>query len=117
MKQRYRTFLIVWFGQLISLVGSGLTWFGLSIWVFLGTGSVTDLSMMLLATTLPRIVLSPIAGAYVDRWDCRWAMIISDGASGLGTIVIAIAFMTGWVCSYGMMWLVLHAPFGRWSTG
>ncbi len=94
VQQRFRTFLIVWFGQLISLVGSGLTWFGLSIWVFLETGSVTDLSMMLLATTLPRILLSPVAGAFVDRWDRRWAMIISDGASGLGTIVIAIAFMT-----------------------
>jgi len=93
-QSRYRTFLVVWFGQLISLIGSSLTWFGLSVWVFLETGSVTDLSLMLLATTLPRIVLSPIAGAYVDRWDRRWAMIISDAGAGIGTIVIAVAFAT-----------------------
>jgi DHA3 family macrolide efflux protein-like MFS transporter len=90
----YRTFLIVWFGQLVSLVGSSLTWFGLSVWVFLETGSVTDLSLMLLASNLPRVLLSPVAGALVDRWDRRWVMILSDGASGLGTIVIALAFFT-----------------------
>lgn len=89
-----RTFAIVWFGQLVSIVGTSLTWFGLSIWVYLETGSVTQLSMMLLAATLPRILLSPIAGALVDRWDRRWAMILSDAASGLGTVVVAIAFIT-----------------------
>lgn len=94
VSRRFRTFLIVWFGQLISLVGSGLTWFGLSVWVFLESGSVTDLSLMLLASQLPRILLSPVAGAFVDRWDRRWAMIISDGAAGVGTIVIAGAFLT-----------------------
>jgi DHA3 family macrolide efflux protein-like MFS transporter len=55
-----------------------LTWFGLSVWVFLETGSVTDLSLMLLASNLPRVLLSPVAGALVDRWDRRWVMILSD---------------------------------------
>lgn len=91
----FRTFLIVWAGQLVSLIGSSLTWFGLSVWVFLETGSVTSLSMMLLASTLPRIILSPIAGAYVDRWDRRWVMLGSDALTGLGTLVIIVAFMTG----------------------
>lgn len=90
----YRTFLIVWVGQLVSLIGSSLTWFGLSIWVFLETGSVTQLSMMLLAATLPRILLSPIAGAYVDRWNRRWVMLGSDAIAGLGTLVIVLAFWT-----------------------
>lgn len=89
-----RTFYVVWFGQVISLVGSSLTWFGLSIWIFLETGSVTALSMVLLGSNLPRIVLSPIAGALVDRWDRRWAMILSDVGSGLGTVFIAFLFFT-----------------------
>jgi DHA3 family macrolide efflux protein-like MFS transporter len=87
------TFLTVWFGQVVSLVGSGLTWFGLSIWVFLETGSVTSLAMVLLASSLPRILMSPVAGALVDRWDRRWAMILSDAGSGIGTIVIFILFL------------------------
>ncbi len=90
----FRTFLIVWSGQLVSIIGTSLTWFGLAVWVYLETGSVTQLSLMMLAGSLPRILLAPVAGALVDRWDRRWAMILSDGASGIGTIVIAIAFMT-----------------------
>ncbi len=91
----FRTFLVVWSGQLVSIIGTSLTWFGLSVWVYLETGSVTQLALMMLAGSLPRIALAPVAGALVDRWDRRWAMILSDGASGLGTVVIALAFMTG----------------------
>ncbi len=93
-KDGYRTFLIVWFGQVISIVGSSLTWFGISIWVFLETGSVTQLAIVLLASQLPRILLSPIAGTFVDRWDRRWAMILSDTGAGVGTLVMAALYMT-----------------------
>lgn len=102
------TFLIVWFGQVVSLVGSGLTWFGLGIWVFLETGSVTSLSMVLLASNLPRIALSPVAGALVDRWDRRWAMILSDAGSGIGTIMIFLLFLNG---SASILALVIIGAF------
>ncbi len=94
-EDRYRTFLIVWFGQVISLVGSSLTWFGISIWVFLESGSVTQLAVILLASQLPRILLSPIAGTFVDRWDRRWAMILSDAGAGAGTLVMVALYLTG----------------------
>ncbi len=103
-----RTFLIVWGGQVVSLIGSSLTWFGLSIWIFLETGSVTALSMVLLGSQLPRIVLSPVAGALVDRWDRRWAMILSDLGSGLGTVLIAALFVLDAVT---IPWLVAIAAF------
>ncbi|MDK1011084.1 MAG: MFS transporter [Actinomycetota bacterium] len=94
-KDRYRTFLIVWSGQLVSLVGSNLTWFGISIWVFLETRSVTQLAVILLANQLPRILVSPIAGTFVDRWDRRWAMILSDAGAGAGTLVMVTLYVTG----------------------
>lgn len=103
-----RTFYIVWLGQVVSLVGSGLTWFGLSIWAFLETDSVTALAMVLLASNLPRIVMSPFAGALVDRWDRRWAMILSDAGSGLGTIFIFILFLND---EATVPWLVAIAAF------
>jgi MFS family permease len=95
VRDGYRTFLIVWSGQVVSLVGSSLTWFGISIWVFLESGSVTQLAVVLLASQLPRILLSPIAGTFVDRWDRRWAMILSDAGSGLGTLVMVALYLTG----------------------
>jgi hypothetical protein len=95
VREGYRTFLIVWFGQVISLVGSGLTWFGISIWVFLESGSVTQLAIILLASQLPRILLSPIAGTFVDRWDRRWAMILSDAGAGAATLAMVALYLSG----------------------
>lgn len=88
--QPFSTFLLLWFGQLVSMVGSGLTGFALGVWVYQQTGSVTQFSLILLFTTLPGILLSPFAGALVDRWDRRWAMILSDTGAGLATLTIAL---------------------------
>lgn len=95
MTDGYRTFLIVWGGQVVSIIGSSLTWFGISIWVFLDTGSITSLAIILLASQLPRTLLSPIAGTYVDRWDRRTSMILADAGSGAATLVMIALYLTG----------------------
>ncbi len=89
-----RVFLIVWAGQFVSLVGTALTGFALSIWVYLETGSATQLSLVLLAAQLPQMLFTPIAGALVDRWDRRWAMILADTGAGVGTLAIALLLFT-----------------------
>ena len=83
-------FNLIWFGQLVSLIGSGLTSFALGVWVYQRTGSVTQFALISVFTTLPGIVISPLAGALVDRWDRRWAMILSDSGAGFSTLVIAL---------------------------
>lgn len=88
-------FILIWFGQLISLIGSGLTGFALGIWVYQHTGSVTDFALISLFTFLPSILLLPIAGAFVDRWNRRWALLAIDCGSGVSTLVIAVLFFTG----------------------
>lgn len=88
----FRTFVIIWLGQSISLIGSGLTGFALGVWVYQRTGSATQFTLIALATALPGIVFSPIAGALVDRWDRKWAMILSDTAAGFCTICLALLF-------------------------
>ena len=89
-----RVFIIVWLGQLVSLVGSGLTSFALGLWVYEHTGSVTQFALIGLFTALPNIILSPLAGALVDRWGRRWAMILSDTGAGLCTLMMAFLFLT-----------------------
>jgi len=66
-----RVFIIIWLGQMVSLIGSGFTDFALGVWVYQRTGSVTQFALISLFTTLPGIVISPIAGTLVDRWDRR----------------------------------------------
>ena len=85
----FRTFVLIWFGQLVSLTGSGLTGFALGVWVYQRTGSVTQFALISLFTSLPGIVISPVAGALVDRWDRRRAMILSDVGAALCTLSVA----------------------------
>lgn len=81
-------FSILWLGQVVSVVGSGLTGFALGVWVYQTTGSVTRFALISVFTTLPGIVLSPVAGALVDRWDRRLLMLASDAASAVCTLGI-----------------------------
>jgi DHA3 family macrolide efflux protein-like MFS transporter len=96
--QRPRGFLafsIVWFGQVISLMGTALSGFALTIWAWQLTGSATALALMGFFSFGPTVLFSPIAGALVDRWDKKWVMMISDLASGLATIAIFILYSLG----------------------
>ena len=94
-KSTVRTFLIVWFGQLISLFGSALTSFALGIWVYRNTGSATQFALISFFAILPALVVSPIAGALVDRWNRRDAMILSDCVAALSTFGIALLLLAG----------------------
>lgn len=85
-----RPFLVIWFGQLISLIGSGLTSFALGVWTYQRTGSVTRFALITFFGALPGIVLAPLAGALADRWDKRRAMMLADAGSGLSVLCIAL---------------------------
>ena len=86
-------FTIIWIGQLASLLGSAMSNFALTIWAWEVTGSATALAMTGLAFALPNIVMYPIAGALVDRWNRKLVMMLSDLAAGIGTIVIFLLYI------------------------
>ena len=89
-----RTFFVIWSGQLVSTIGSGLTGFALGVWIYQETGSVWLFSLNMLAFAVPNLLVSPFAGALVDRYDRRWVMILSDTGAGLATLSIAALYMT-----------------------
>lgn len=88
-------FTLVWIGQTISLLGSAMTGFALTIWAYQLTGSATALALVGFCYTVPLLILSPIAGALVDRSNRKWMMMLSDLAAGLGTVAILILYATG----------------------
>jgi MFS family permease len=94
------TFYTLWFGQLISLLGSELTGFSLGVWVYQQTGSATQFALIALCTVLPGVLLSSIAGVVADRWDRRWLMIASDVGAGISTLIIAILLFSGQLASW-----------------
>lgn len=87
------TFWTIWCGQLVSVLGSGITSFALAVWAFQRTGSATQFAVIAMCAVLPGLVLSPVAGAFVDRWNRRTAMLVSDAGAALasGTIAALVA--------------------------
>lgn len=90
-----KTFLIIWSGQLISMLGSGLTNFALGVWIFDQTGQATPFAITVLFASLPRILLAPIAGSVADRWNRRWIMLLADTGAALLTLGVALLLFSG----------------------
>ena len=84
--QSMRTFFIIWVGQLVSIIGSGLTGFGLAVWIFEQTGQATPFALTIMFANIPQVLLSPFAGALVDRWNRRHVMIAADTGSAIITL-------------------------------
>lgn len=87
-----QTFFIVWIGQVVSLLGTKLTEFALGFWIldqtYQDTGTITQFALTILFMYLPKVIISPLAGVLIDRWNRRSAMIMSDLGTGLVTLII-----------------------------
>ena len=82
-------------GQAISLFGSRVVQFALVWWLTKETGSATVLATATLVALIPEILLGPLAGAYVDRWDRRRVMALADGFIALVSLWVAFLFWRG----------------------
>ena len=81
-------FTVIWAGQFLSLLGTRMTNFALTIWAWQATGQATTLAMVQLFYFAPDVLLKPVAGALVDRWSRKLVMVLSDLAAGMGTVSI-----------------------------
>ncbi len=88
-------FVIVWGGQLVSLLGTGMSQFALTIWAWELTGQATALALVAFFNFAPTVALSPVAGALVDRWNRKLTMMLSDLLAGAATIGILLLFLAG----------------------
>ncbi|MGD2114401.1 MAG: MFS transporter, partial [Acidobacteriota bacterium] len=90
-----RAVMWLWFGQLISLVGTGMTRFAGTVWIWQQTESATAVAFFWFFVFGPGIVLSPIAGALVDRWNRKRVLIGADLGAGLATIGLLVLYLLG----------------------
>jgi MFS family permease len=88
-------FTIVWLGQIISVLASSMTGFGMTLWMYKQTESATAMGLMQVAFITPFLLLSPVAGAMVDRYNRKLMMMVSDLGAVLSTAVILILYTTG----------------------
>ena len=92
---RNRTFVIVWIGQTVSIVGDILFNLALMWWIVSATGSGLAMSASALATGLPRVFFGPVAGVLADRLDRRRLMIATNGINALVTLGIVFLYYQG----------------------
>lgn len=91
----YKGFLIIWLGQLMSAIGSGLTAFALGVFVFQKTQSATNFSLIILFAFLPTFILLPFGGVLADRFNRKKMMIIGDAGAVTGLLFILLAMISG----------------------
>jgi MFS family permease len=102
---RRRNFALLWLGQLISQIGDMVLLIGLPFYVYQLTGSLVQTGLMYIVETVPRLLLGSLAGVFVDRWDRRWTMIVSDiGRAGLLLLLLLVR-------SPNELWLVYGVAF------
>jgi MFS family permease len=97
---RRRSFAMLWLGQLVSQIGDMVLIIALPFYVYQLTGSLLQTGLMYIVETLPRILLGSLAGVFVDRWDRRRIMIVSD----LGRAVVLLLLLL--VHSPDHLWLI-----------
>ena len=88
-------FFVIWLGQFVSVAGSFMTSFALGIWAWEKTGSAQALALVGVFTYAPLIIVTPLVGVLVDRWNRKLVMMLSDLGAVLASITVFILFITG----------------------
>jgi DHA3 family macrolide efflux protein-like MFS transporter len=87
-------FTLVWIGQIVSLLGTAMSQFGLTLWAYDVTGKATPLALIGFFFLTPMVVLGPFVGVLVDRGNRKLMMMVSDLAAALVTVVVFILYAT-----------------------
>ena len=95
MENWKKTFGIIWSGQFVSILTSSIVAYAVIFWMSLETGSAEVLALAAISGMLPQSLLGPVVGIYIDRWDRRRTMIVSDLFIALCTLLLAVLFWTG----------------------
>lgn len=118
-----KKFIIIWSGQLFSILSSAIVGYSVMFWLSIETKSAEVLSYAVLATLLPQALLGPIAGVYVDRWKRKLTMIAADSFVALCSLILGGLFYFD-QAELGLIYLLMALrstgnafPFTRYAGG
>lgn len=90
-----RTFYFLVITQTLSIIGSRMTGVALGIRVYTETGNAAPLLLFSFFNELPAMLGSSFAGVFVDRWNRKRVLVLSDSGQALGSLLLLISFSTG----------------------
>lgn len=85
-----KTFLILWSTQSLSQLGSAMTGFALTLWLYEKTGSALQTALLSVCSYTPYVVMSIFAGALSDRWDKKKVMLVCDTLAACCSVAVLI---------------------------
>ena len=91
-----KTFLILWSTQSLSQLGSSMTGFALTLWLYQRTGSALQTALLSICSYAPYVVMSIFAGALSDRWDKKKTMLACDSLAALSSVAVLVLLKGGW---------------------
>lgn len=85
-----KTFLILWSTQSLSQLGSAMTGFALTLWLYEKTGSALQTALLAVCSYAPYVVMSIFAGALSDRWNKKKVMLVCDTLAACSTVAVLV---------------------------
>ncbi|MBQ6637200.1 MAG: MFS transporter [Lachnospiraceae bacterium] len=93
-KTSLRDFYILWSTQSLSQLGSSITAFALTLWLYEKTGSALGTAALRICTYAPYVIMSIFAGALTDKFDKKKTMLVCDLLAALCTVAVFILYKT-----------------------
>lgn len=95
MEEKFKKYILLWLSQGVSGLGSSMTGFALVLWAYEKSHSAMSVSLMSFCNYVPYIILSLLAGDFVDRHKKKTIMLAADSVAALGSFAIFIFIFTG----------------------
>lgn len=111
---KLKTFLILWSTQGLSQLGSAMTNFALTLWLYKETGSALQTALLSICSYAPYVLMSIFAGALSDRWDKKKVMLSCDTFAAICTVIVFVLLKADLLCPYHMY--ILNAINGLMNT-
>ncbi len=100
------SFSALWVGQIISLFGDRVNQIALAAFVYELTDSALLTALMFFVATVPNLFLSPIAGTFVDRWDQKQVLVVSDILRAAVVLLVPVAILLNVWVAYPLVFLL-----------
>ena len=91
-KESLRDFYVLWSTQSLSQLGSAITAFALTLWLYDKTGSALNTAALRICTYAPYVLMSIFAGAVSDKFDKKKTMLICDLLAAFSTVCVFVLY-------------------------